>query len=298
MSNIHFDSTMSEAERRARIYDGDLFVYSPTRASLDLVGFADTMIRAAFASREPRSAQHEMPVGEYAALLAELKPQFIHHPECKRLLPAVLAGLGCDLAQTFFDVPRLRTATSDEYLTTGIAYAFHPHRDTWYSAPFCQINWWTPVYPITPSSSMAFHPTYWARSVRNTSDRYNYQQWNVTSRHNAATQIGVDTREQPKSLEPIDLTHDLRLVVPPGAVIIFSAAQLHSTVPNTTGSTRFSIDFRTVDVDDVRNLRGAANVDSRCSGSTMDDYLNGVDLSHLPTDITTPYDNGPPQAIA
>jgi hypothetical protein len=40
-----------------------------------------------------------------------------------------------------FDMPRLRSSTSDNYLTTGIAYEWHPHRDTWYSAPQCQINW-------------------------------------------------------------------------------------------------------------------------------------------------------------
>src|SRR2546425_8585889 len=31
--------------------------------------------------------------------------------------------LGCDLSRTYFDVPRMRTATSDAYLTAGLAYA-------------------------------------------------------------------------------------------------------------------------------------------------------------------------------
>ena len=34
----------------------------------------------------------------------------------------------------------LRTSTSDDYLTSGISYSFHPHRDTWYSAPFSQLR--------------------------------------------------------------------------------------------------------------------------------------------------------------
>src|SRR2546422_2486545 len=55
----------------------------------------------------------------------------------------------------------MRTATSDNYLTAGLAYAFHPHRDTWYSAPLCQVNWWLPVYEIAPDNAMAFHPRYW-----------------------------------------------------------------------------------------------------------------------------------------
>src|SRR5687768_507647 len=99
MTNVHFDAVVSDEERRARIYAGDLFVYSPTRESLALVAFARDMIGAAFAPRDPELAQCEMAVEAYAALLSVLKPQFIHHPACKRLLPAILEALGCDLEQ-------------------------------------------------------------------------------------------------------------------------------------------------------------------------------------------------------
>jgi hypothetical protein len=297
MSAVHFDSPLSDAERRERIYRGELFVYSPTPESLELVALASEMLVQAFAPRAAERAQFEMPVAEFARLLGELKPRFIHHPHCKRLLPAMLARLGCDTHTSYFDVPRLRSATSDNYLTSGIAYAFHPHRDTWYSAPFCQINWWLPVFPLTRENCMAFHPRYFSRGVRNSSEIYNYQQWNRANRFNAAEQIGVDTRPQPKALDPIELEPDIRLLPPPGGLILFSAAQLHSTVPNSSGRTRYSIDFRTVNLDDVVGLRGAANVDSRCTGTTMGDYLRCSDLQHLPAEATAPYDGGPPQPI-
>ena len=71
-------------------------------------------------------------------------------------------------------------STSDDYLTSGIAYAFHPHRDTWYSAPMCQINWWLPIYEVEAGNVMAFHPHYYSRPVNNGSNRYNYQEWNET----------------------------------------------------------------------------------------------------------------------
>jgi len=77
-------------------------------------------------------------VDPFAKILDDLKPRFIHHPECKLLLPELLWKLGYDLDETSFDVPRLRTSTSNDFLGTGISYAFHPHRDTWYSAPQCQ----------------------------------------------------------------------------------------------------------------------------------------------------------------
>jgi hypothetical protein len=295
MTNIHYDAVISDDERRRLIYAGDLFVYSASAPARELVAFAKGMLEDIFKGRNPELAQYEMPVEEYARLLGEFKPRFIHHPECKRLLPKMLEAVDCDLGLTYFDVPRIRTATSDDYLSTGIAFAFHPHRDTWYSAPFCQINWWMPVFPIRSDNCMAFHPQYWSRGVRNSSVGYNYQEWNRVSRFNAAQQIGVDTRVQPKALEPVELQPDIRLLPEPGGLLIFSAAQLHSTVPNTSGRTRFSIDFRSVNLNDVRELRGAANVDSHCTGHTMNDYLRATDLSNLPTDAIAPYEAGPPQ---
>jgi hypothetical protein len=103
--------------------------------------FARTLVVEAFGDLDPRTAQYHMSVERYAALLAALKPKFIHHPQSKELPRAMLTEMGCDPDKTPFDAPRMRTPTSDGYLTTGIAYAFHPHRDTWYSAPMSQINW-------------------------------------------------------------------------------------------------------------------------------------------------------------
>jgi hypothetical protein len=295
MTAVHYDSLMSEDARREAIFAGDLFVFSPTQSSLALVEFAKQMVVEAFAPHDPEYAQFELPVEEFAAILGKLKPAFIHHPRCKELLRALLGELGCDLERYYFDVPRMRTAASGDYLSTGIAYAFHPHRDTWYSAPMCQVNWWMPMYPLSADNSMAFHPRYFTDPLRNSSERYNYQEWNRTSRYVAAQQIGKDTREQPKAMEPVALDPQIRLLPPPGGMIIFSGAQLHSTVPNTSGRTRYSIDFRTVNVDDVRGLKGAVNIDSYCTGTTMGDYLRSTDLAHLPADATAPYDTGHPK---
>ena len=226
-----------------------------------------------------------------------LKPAFIHHSESKKHLRAILVEHGCDPELTYFDVPRLRTSTSDNYLTTGIAYAFHPHRDTWYSAPMMQLNWWLPVYDVSPDNVVAFHPHYFDQGVANGSERYNYYAWNRDSRAIAASQIGVDTRDQPKPEEPIDLDPQIRPVPPVGGVMVFSGAQLHSSVPNTSGRTRISVDFRVVDRADVEAGRGAANVDSHCTGTTMRDYLRVSDLERLPADVVAPYDAGVPDEL-
>ncbi|MDZ8032436.1 hypothetical protein [Nostoc sp. DedSLP04] len=278
MSTIYFDSIFSDEIRRKHLYDGQVFVFSPCASAIALCDFARGMVEEAFAPLDPREAQHSLPVEKYVDILAQLKPAFIHHPESKQLIQGILKESGCDLNKTYFDVPRLRTATSDRYLTAGIAYAFHPHRDTWYSAPQCQINWWIPVYDITPENAMAFHPRYWSQPVKNTSRDYDYAQWTKESRKNAAQHIKTDTRKQPHAEETLEMEPQLRLITQVGGMILFSGAQMHSTIPNTSGYTRFSIDFRTVHFDDVIAQKGAPNIDSACTGTSLGDFLRGTDF--------------------
>ena len=113
----------------------------------------------------------------------------------------------------------------------------------------------------------------------------------------AATQIGTDTRVQPKPEEEVELDPQIRPLCEPGGIILFSGAQLHSSVPNTSTKTRFSIDLRTVHVDDAAAGTGAPNIDSECTGTTMGDYLRCSDLAHVPDYLVAEYDT-PARATA
>jgi hypothetical protein len=289
--NIFYDTSMSDETRRRELYKGAVFVQSPTKGALKLCQLAREMVAEAFRPFDPMTIHEALSAEKCAEILTALKPKFIHHPEAKESIQEMLAEIGCDPGKTYFDVPRMRTAFPGEYLKSGIAYAFHPHRDTWYSAPMCQINWWMPFYELNSDNCMAIHPHYFDRPIRNGSGEYNYQRWVQESRFNAGQHVRTDTRVQPHAEQPIDLDPQIRLVCPTGSAYMFSAAQLHSTVPNTSKTTRFSIDFRTVHLDDVVGKRGAANIDSACTGTTMGDYLRATDLAHLPEEVIAAYLN-------
>lgn len=217
MNTVYYDAKVTDEVRRQRLFDGQLFVYSPRPSSVAFVEFAKTLIKEAFAPHDPEKAQYHMSVESYADVLGKLKPQFIHHPESKRHLQAILQELGSDLEKTYFDVPKMRSSTSDNYLTTGIAYAWHPHRDTWYSAPMFQINWWIPIYDIQADNAMAFHPRYWNVPVPNTSNGYNYYLWNQQHRGGHVSQfIKQDPRPLPRPSEALELNPQVRLIVPAG----------------------------------------------------------------------------------
>ena len=292
MVAVWYDALGHEDERRQQLYSGDLHLRSPSQASLALCAFARDLVEGAFGDLDPLTAQHTMPVERYASLLSELKPRFIHHPRSKELLRDVLVAQGCDLDTTYFDVPRLRTSTSDGYLTTGIAYAWHPHRDTWYSAPMSQVNWWVPVYPVVESNAMAFHLDFFDREVPNDSAKYNYYVWNAKFRRSAASQVGTETRPLPAPLSPIDTSTGMVPILPVGGLTMFSGQHLHSSVPNTSGVTRFSIDFRTVNVEDIRAGRSASDVDTACTGSSIRDFISASDLSPMPDDVVALFDDG------
>jgi hypothetical protein len=293
LNTVYVDAVATDRVRRERLYEGQVFVFTPRPSTIALCEFAREMIEAAFGGLDPKTAQYHLPVEQYVAIVAPLKPQFIHHPKTKQLIRDILEEFACDLNTTYLDVPRLRMTTSDGYLTSGVGYAFHPHRDTWYSAPLCQLNWWLPIYEFESESSLAFHPRYWSRSVQNESSSFSYYEWNSNGRKNAAQHIKKDTRKQPHATEVIELEPQVRVVCEAGGVILFSGAQLHSTVPNTSGLTRYSIDFRTVDIEDVIHQRGAPNIDSAPQGTSLRDFMRGTDFSRVSADILALYEDNP-----
>lgn len=291
MNTVYLDSSAGDELRRERLYAGQLFVFSPRASSLALCEHAREMIEGAFGGVDPLRAQYEMPVEKYVEICAPLKPEFIHNDRTKKLVREVIEDFGCDLEDVYQDVPRLRMVTSDGYLTSGVGYAHHAHRDTWYSAPMCQLNWWLPIYDIETENSMAFHPRYWDTPVKNGSSEFNYYEWNSVGRADAAKQIKADTRKQPKPEEPLELQPEVRCVPPAGGIVLFSAAQLHSTVPNTAGIARYSIDFRTVSRSDLEAGRAAPNIDSEPTGTSLRDFVRCSDQSPLPEEIVAAYDD-------
>ena len=92
MNTVLFDARLRDADRRTQLYGGQLFVYSPTSSSLALVRLARQLIQEAFGTQDPETAQFQMPVERYAAVLTELKPKFIHHLESKHCIQDMPLG--------------------------------------------------------------------------------------------------------------------------------------------------------------------------------------------------------------
>ena len=281
MLKIILNLEASDDRRRQTVQDGAILLYSGSPESIALANLARDMVSEAFDGRDPEHAQEDLAVEDFVQIVGPMKSRFTNAPETKERLRAYLLAMGVDPTVTYFDVPRLRVVPHSDYLSAGVSYAYKAHRDIWYSSPTAQLNWWLPVWDVTTDKSMVFYPTYWDTPIPNTSEDFDYGEWVRIGRAAAASQIKEDTRKHPLPLKALTPAEEFRYGAKAGDLVLFSASQLHATAPNTSDATRYSLDFRTVNIEDLRKGRGGPNIDCRSRGSTLGDFLRVDDLSPI-----------------
>jgi hypothetical protein len=301
VSAVYFDAALDDAARRERLQRGDLFVYAPTASTRALCAFARGLIEAAFAPLDPRTAQFELPLLEFHPAVAGLKRDLPAHPGTTEHLRQIVAAMGCAPDATYFHPPYFRTPTSAGYLNLlgRPPYDLDPHRDTWAAAPPCQITWWIPLYDLVAENTLAIHPDYWQRPVRNGSADFDYRERaGAETAKRVLAAVANGTRRGPYVEEPVDRELAIEVVCQAGGLIMFSSAHLHSTVPNTSGATRYSLDFRTVHLDDLRERRGPPHVDAAYTGTNLLGFRRVSDQAPVPEDLIAMYDVFAPNTVS
>ena len=294
--NIMVDPNMPGAELRQQLYSGNLIILTRLRALGDFVDYTREELTELFKPYDPEHVHEHIEPAEMADILGSWKPRFIHSERSKKLVRAVIEEVGFPADQTHYDLPKPRTSFPVGHLTTGVAFAFPWHRDVWYSAPAQQINWWLPIFPVRDDNAMAFDLNSFDRAVPNSSDAFDYYE-NNASRRTTATQVTRERQARPGALNH-QAAQELVILPAPGEVLLFSGAQLHTSIPNTSGRARFSVDFRTVDIGDLMAGRSAPLVDVYCTGTAIRDFINVSDESSFDEEtIVTLFGAPPPGAM-
>jgi hypothetical protein len=140
---------------------------------------------------------------------------------------------------------------------------------------------------------MSFDLAKFGRAVPNTSDGFDYYA-NNAQRLNTAKSVGKEAQSRPGA---IDHAPHLEVVpIPaPGQVLLFSGAQLHKSIPNTSGLARYSVDFRTVDTRDLQAARGAPLADVYCTGTAVRDFVSVKDESAYDEEFVRSLYGPPPE---
>lgn len=283
MPVIHafMDAEITDHERRRLLFAGNLFVYSPRSSTLALSA-ASRMTIETVLGPDPVQAQQQLTKAVFAEQFRIAARSFSHN--AVELACATVADFGCDPDETFVGVPLLVATTGQNFFAYGFGAPQHPHRDTWYAAPPCQVNWWIPLYGLDASAAFAFHSSYWDAPVHNTSPDFDYESW-YEARLAGREITTSDAITQPRPLDPIELAHDIRIGCPAGCVIISSAAQLYSAVPNESLETYFSVHFQTVSSFDLRNGEGAVNLDAEPPVTALVNFVRCRDRSPMPREL-------------
>jgi hypothetical protein len=272
---VFVDPDLTPDELRQTLYGGDLIALTQLRSVSNLVDFTRTELAELFAPHDPEHAHEHFDPAEMAKILGVWKPRFIHDARSKKLVCDIITEAGLPAEHTYFDLPKPRTSFPQGHLTTGVAFAFPWHRDVWYSAPPQQLNWWMPIFPVRPDNSVSFDPQCFDLPVLNTSDTFDYY-LNNAQRLRTAASVTSEQQARPGAVDHKPAS-ELIVLPSPGGILLFSGAQLHTSIPNTSGRARYSIDFRTVDARDLVTGHGAPLVDVRCAGTAIRDFVNVAD---------------------
>ncbi len=173
---------------------------------------------------------------------------------------AVLAAIGVDLDNTYYDHFPLRAVPPDTIKNPLQRAKVPPHRDTWGSSIYQQLNWWAPLSPAI-NNGIGFYPEYWNKHTDNTTAEWSFDQF-LALRKNTPKDKAVNYPTGPRLTHALN-TKAASIATQPGDIIVFSSAHLHASLDNNTDLLRLSIEMRTVDQRDRENQRAAINSDNQ-----------------------------------
>ena len=246
-------------DRVSALHGGAVLVLPPTAASSALVRQVRARVRAALGVPPTHPWAEVQAIPSPYAALASVRAWLAESPIARTSMANAAASVGF-IDTDAVDAPRLRSISAGAEAVPEAAPVYLLHRDTWYGCPDALLVAWTPLQDTPARDMFAFYPTWFDRPVPNTSGAHDHTRWMAdVGWHGTAPLQRYSAPLQPVAADA--LTFD----VPEGAMVLFSAAQLHQTrpVPNAPW-TRFSVDFRLLpDPSDTTTRAPSVDNDSR-----------------------------------
>lgn len=266
-------------ETRSRIYGGEIFLTAGSSPSKRLASEAFDVVDSVFSDAGgAHRAQFTLSPEAFFERVKGLRRRFFEEQHWQVRMGQVAQERGFDLARCAFDPLRLRCVQSDGHLNPRAAPVYGAHRDVWYAHPPCLITWWLPLHDVPEEETFEFFPERLRLPVPNDSETFDYGAWVQDGPQLKIGWQDIDAGQRetfPALLrEPAEgLGEALGFRCSAGDELLFSGAHLHRTLPHRSGRTRFSFDFRLVDLIDEAEGHGALVVDNRSRGTAVPGYL-------------------------
>ena len=262
---------------RESIFDGQVFLANANPTSLELIQRVRSAISEQFGFPDIRTAHEQLSDGDFFEHMGELRRLFYLDPDYNELLRALLASHGFDPNHCAFDPLRIRVILPGGHRNPKAAPVYYAHRDTWYAHPQCLIVGWIPLHGLAPEETFDFYPDFFDQAVPNDSEIFDYSQW---VKDGPALKIGWQKSDSgltggyPRGLNTKKPENNVGFSCRAGETLLFAGSHFHQTREQDLGTIRFSLDFRVVHLDDVKQGRGAPNADNRSRGNILADYIH------------------------
>ncbi len=255
---------------------GALLVWRWVPALLDLVALSDARLRAGFHG-DPLSAEARFEPDEYLRRVRRLRAAFRADDAINSLFKRALVECGLAPSDCYWDPMQLRVVPSRASHQGRRIMPLPQHRDNWGSNIPHQINWWSPIYPVSPGRTILFYPAYFDRPVANTSAAWDFEELKRLMAEGKADQYPV----LPVITEELPAEAALPVVIEPGDMLAFSGQHLHGSIATDTSLPRFSVECRSVNLDHVRAGLKAPNPDGRAPRVVPDWFEHVVTAERL-----------------
>ena len=250
-----------EAERSRRLFAGELLCFPRSAAGEALLELTRQRLCEGLGDPRPSSAHRRLARADWLARIGALQRAFGADDEIRAVFRDALAAAGVDPARNAWDRCVLRAVPPGEMQRCARRGFVPPHRDTWGANLPAQINWWMPLYPLTAGRSLQIYPDYWGRPVANATAEWRYADY-LASRRASDPDRRADYPAAPGVLASLRGARRRPVLLEPGQWLAFSSAHLHGSVANRSALTRFSVELRSLNLDDLTAGRRAADVDN------------------------------------
>ncbi|MGB0943462.1 MAG: hypothetical protein ACPGUE_13710 [Marinomonas sp.] len=261
MDIITLDQALNDKDRAELLFKGNLLVFKQRPAMLELIKVCQQQLERALSGLDPMFAQQALGQAEFIRITAQVQAKFKQDKDVRQLFFQVLEECGLDTESAYYDHFPLRVVPANHEKNGTHRSSIAHHRDTWGSNLDSQQNWWAPLYPLTQERTIAFFPKYWTTPLANNTDTWSFEDY-LSKRKQTLKQDEVGYPIAPMAKEAVDESQIIKLVIEPGDVLNFASAQLHASVPNTTDAARYSVEMRTLSLEDINHGRAAPNVDN------------------------------------
>jgi hypothetical protein len=253
---------------RAPMLAGDIVIVAGSTTFAALAQQVRHALTKAFADTDPTTAAVHLDEQTHHARVQEADRALSADPAVPGLIADFVRSLGWQSQRlgyygpfVRFNLPPVDTGAQGYFTNVQVRYTsrfgsvagesalLNAHRDTWFGAPFHQLNFWAPLYPYPPGSGLVLLPGLFVRSLQNNTGGYDV--WRA--------QLGLAVG--PTCFDEVEHAEQFHADLEVGQFIVFSANHFHGTGSNVGPRSRISMELRLVCEHDRQNGVRSPNVD-------------------------------------